>query len=176
MEAMGTLAGGIAHDFNNILASIIGYTELTLEGLDDELLCGNLLQVLKGCDRAKDLVRQILTFSRRTERDRRPVDLRMIVREELKLLRSSLPSTIGIRQAMGDAPLHVMADPTEIHQIVMNLCTNASHAMRGKGGVLHVEICRWPIEENREYLFPGKEHEDYLTLYHPSFFPASAVS
>jgi PAS domain S-box-containing protein len=164
MESLGTLAGGIAHDFNNILASIIGYTELTLEGLEDELLRENLSQVLKGCGRAKDLARQILTFSRRTERDKRPVDLRMIVKEVLKLLRSSLPTTIEIRQALGDTPLHVMADPTEIHQVMMNLCTNASHAMLEKGGVLHVGICQRPIEEHLEYLFPDTEPVNYVKL------------
>jgi CheY-like chemotaxis protein len=88
----------------------------------------------------------------------------MIVKEALKLLRSSLPTTIEIRQVLGDTPLHVMADPTEIHQIIMNLCTNAFHAMREKGGVLHVEICQRPIEEHLEYLFPATEPVNYVKL------------
>ena len=137
MEAMGTLAGGIAHDFNNILGAIFGYTELTMDDLpEDSLARANLDEVLKGARRAKDLVKQILTFSRQTEQKRVPVQIHFIVKEALKLLRASLPTTIEIRENIVSKGGVVLADPTEIHQVVMNLCTNAYHAMRQNGSVL----------------------------------------
>jgi len=144
MEAIGTLAGGVAHDFNNILSSIIGYTELSqmhlAKGKDVPEYLAN---VLKACDRAKDLVSQILTFSRQSKVDMKPIMLSPIVREALKLLRASLPSTIEIRQDIRSDSL-IMGNPTHIHQIVMNLATNASHAMREKGGTLSVTLTEEP--------------------------------
>jgi PAS domain S-box-containing protein len=143
MEAIGTLAGGIAHDFNNILAPIIGYTELSLNmAPEDGRLSHNMRQVLLSANRAKDLVRQILSFSRKTEQENKLVQVSLIVKEVLKLLRSSLPSTIEIRQAISPDALHsiTMADPTRIHQVLMNLCTNAAHAMRAAGGTLRVSL------------------------------------
>ncbi len=143
MEAIGTLAGGIAHDFNNILSAIMGYTELAVRKLPARSpIIRDLQHVLSAGCRASDLVKQILTFSRQTEQGRKPVEVAYIVKEALKLLRSSLPATIEIRQELPVAPepAIVLADPTEIHQILMNLCTNASHAMRAKGGVLRVEL------------------------------------
>jgi len=140
MEAIGTLAGGIAHDFNNILASIMGYTEMSLEEASrGSLLHSNLREVLVGVNRAKDLVQQILTFSRETEQELRPVQLKLVVKEALKLLRASLPTTIEIRQDLqSDSAL--LADPTQAHQVLMNLCVNAGHAMEKKGGVLEVNL------------------------------------
>ena len=140
MEAMGTLAGGIAHDFNNILAAIIGYTEMTKSRLQQPQLIGYLDRVLKSSDRAKNLVRQILTFSRGVEQEKMPVDVKLLIKEALKLLRSTLPSTIEIRQEFPNEVSSVLADPTQVHQILMNLCTNAAYAMRERGGVLAISL------------------------------------
>ncbi len=143
MEAIGELAGGIAHDFNNILGVIIGYTELSLLRVSEKSpVRGNLERVLKAASRASDVVKQILAFSRNSEQERKPVQIVPIVREALGLLRSSLPSTIRIKQDLKVNPENgiVLADPTQIHQVLMNLCTNAAHAMRAKGGTLSVRI------------------------------------
>ncbi|HBD08602.1 MAG TPA: hypothetical protein DCZ69_10095, partial [Syntrophobacteraceae bacterium] len=143
MEAVGTLAGGIAHDFNNILMAIVGYTEMAAHQLPGENVARqNLIQVLKAANRAKELVNQILTFSRQREQERKPVEIVPIVKEALKLLRASLPSTIEIRQNLlltANQSL-VLADPTQIHQIMMNLCTNAADAMSETGGTLEVGL------------------------------------
>lgn len=140
MEALGTLAGGIAHDFNNILGVIIGYSEMALTETDDPVLVKQDLQgVLKGAERAKELVQQILAFSRGDEPVRKPVQVSLIVKEALKMLRASLPSTIEIKQDILSVAL-AMADPTQVHQVMMNLCTNAAHAMRQNGGVLDVSL------------------------------------
>lgn len=141
IEAIGTLAGGIAHDFNNILSAIIGYTELAkLETVDGSPVINHLNQVLKASDRAKELARQILTFSRQTETEQRPTQLHFIGKEVLKLLRASIPSTIQIVDLIDRNSGTVLADNTQIHQVIMNLCTNAYHAMRKTGGVLTLEI------------------------------------
>jgi PAS domain S-box-containing protein len=140
MEAVGTLAGGIAHDFNNILSAIIGYTELAINDIEKEtLLYHHLQELLRATMRAKELVRQILTFSRQAEYERKPVQIKLIVKEALKLLRASLPTTVEIRQELQSDEL-VMADPTQIHQVMMNLCTNAEYAMRQKGGLLTIKL------------------------------------
>ena len=140
MEAIGTLAGGIAHDFNNILSAIIGFTEISLRDAPDKSkLKDNLQRVLNAGIRASDLVKQILTFSRQTEREVKPVQIKSITKEALKLIRASLPATIEVRQNIqSEAP--IMADPTQIHQIIMNLCTNAAHAMQAPGGKLDVSL------------------------------------
>jgi PAS domain S-box-containing protein len=141
MEAIGTLAGGIAHDFNNILSPIILYTEMLLQDTSTENpLRFNLEEILSASMRAKDLTKQILTFSRQTEQERVPLLINPIIKEALKLLRSSLPSTIKIRQNIEAKVGVVLGDPTQIHQILMNLCTNAAHSMRGKGGLLEVDL------------------------------------
>lgn len=141
MEAIGTLAGGIAHDFNNILGSIIGYTELAEANTDrNSPIHDYLQQVLISASRARDLVRQILTFSRKSPEKREPVKLSMIVKEEAKMLRSTLPTTIEIRQKIDDTEGMVHADPTQLHQIVMNLCTNAAQAMEGGEGLLEIAL------------------------------------
>lgn len=140
MEALGTLAGGIAHDFNNILGIIIGYTEMAAWDIDEdrqEHKC--LQQVLKASSRAKDLVQQILAFSRLGDQEKKPVQVGLIVKEAMKMLRASLPSTIEIKMKVS-ARAAVLADPTQIHQVLMNLCTNAAHAMRDNGGVLDVSL------------------------------------
>lgn len=143
MEAIGTLAGGISHDFNNILTAIIGYTELSmLPGTNQKHLRSNLEQVLRAGGRARDLVSQILAFSRQTEQEIRPISITPIIKEALRFLRASLPATIEIRQRIDAAGDIVMADPTQLHQVLMNLCTNAGHAMRDSGGMLDIGLNR----------------------------------
>jgi PAS domain S-box-containing protein len=141
LEAIGTLAGGIAHDFNNILSAIIGYAELALDDLQEGSPARRCMsEVLKGGDRAKDLVSQILTFSRQIQAEKKVVNMGIILKEALKLLRSSIPSTIGIVQNILPGTPPVFADPTQVHQVIMNLCTNAYQAMMENGGVMTVTL------------------------------------
>lgn len=135
MEAIGTLAGGIAHDFNNILGIMLGYTELTLMDVPHtSVVHTRLMKVLNAGKRARDLVRQILTFSRRSDQQRQSIHIPAIIDEALMLLRATLPATIDIRPHIETTAGTVLADPTQIHQVFMNLCTNAEHAMRETGG------------------------------------------
>jgi len=141
MEAVGRLAGGVAHDFNNILAAMIGYTELATHNMPvSSPAWHQLREVLRAGQRAKALVQQILTFSRRTEQAHTPVQFPPLVEEALALLRASLPSTIEIRQYIDPEAGAVLADPTQLHQVVLNLCANAEYAMRQTGGVLEVRL------------------------------------
>ncbi len=140
MEAIGTLAGGIAHDFNNILGAIIGYAEMSATQTDLKKLRRYTDQILAAGLRAKDLVSQILTFSRHHEHHKKPMDLKIITKETLKLLRSTTPSNIDINFNIANLPFTIDGDPTQMHQIIMNLCTNAAHAMGEKGGVLNVRL------------------------------------
>jgi two-component system, cell cycle sensor histidine kinase and response regulator CckA len=147
LEAIGTLAGGIAHDFNNILSPIIGYTEMVLDEMhESEPLRRDLEQVLSGANRAKELVKQILAFSRMgQEQPMAGMDISTIVKEALKLLRASLPSTIEIKQNVERGV--AMVDATQIHQVIVNLCTNASHAMEDKG-ILDVSLTRLHFDKS----------------------------
>jgi PAS domain S-box-containing protein len=155
MEAIGTLAGGIAHDFNNILSAIIGYTELSLNDIEKEsILYQNLQEIFRAGGRAKDLVKQILTFSRQTTQELKPVQVKLICKEAIKFLRASLPTTIEIHQEIENDSL-VMADPTQIHQVLMNLCTNAGHAMGEKGGVLEVKVA--DVQLKADFMAQHKE-------------------
>jgi signal transduction histidine kinase/CheY-like chemotaxis protein len=148
MEAIGTLAGGIAHDFNNILGAIFGYTELAQATVAaGSQTMENLNQVLKAADRAKELVRQILAFSRKTDSVRRPVHFHDILHETVKLLRASIPATINIRQVITPGNDTVIADSTQLHQIIMNLCTNAAQAMQESGGVLELRLFPFVLDE-----------------------------
>ncbi|OPZ58555.1 MAG: Wide host range VirA protein [Deltaproteobacteria bacterium ADurb.Bin510] len=141
MEAIGALAGGITHDFNNILTAIIGYSELLMEKLSKESEeHAHACQIFQAGGRARDLTRQILTFSRQGEQRQEEVQVYLIVKEALKLLKASLPATISLRQNVESSSGAVLADPTQIHQIIMNLCTNAYHAMGEDGGELRVEL------------------------------------
>jgi PAS domain S-box-containing protein len=141
MEAIGTLAGGIAHDFNNILFPMIGYAELLREDLaGDSTTRSRVDQILQSANRAKELVKQILSFSRPADQAIRPVRLQPIIAEVLKLLRSSIPTTIKIMQDLDHDCGVVVVDPTQIHQVVMNLATNAYHAMEQNGGTLEVSL------------------------------------
>lgn len=149
LEAVGTLAGGIAHDFNNILSAIVGYTDLSLFSEElSEPLRRNLEQVKKASQRARDLVHQILSFSRLEESQESTIDIVPIIKEALKLLRASIPAFITIERDVVEGLGLIKADPSRIHQVLMNLCTNAAHAMQDKGGVLRVELDR--VETSRE--------------------------
>lgn len=148
MEALGTLAGGIAHDFNNILAAIIGYTEIAVADTDKTTTVHDYLsRVLEAGGRARELVKQILAFSRQSEMEPKPVQVKLIVKEVLKLLRASLPATIEIKQRI-KTDNAVLADPTQIHQVMMNLCTNAGYAMGEKGGTLTIELEEVELDES----------------------------
>ena len=141
MEAIGTLAGGIAHDFNNILMAITGYAELaTFNSRGNNAAQRNLEEVLIAGQRAKELVQQILAFSRQTEHERQPIELKLVVKEVCKLLRASLPTTVEIRQSFTKAPTIILGDPIQMHQVIMNLCANAEHAMRESGGLLELKV------------------------------------
>jgi CheY-like chemotaxis protein/two-component sensor histidine kinase len=140
MKAIGTLAGGIAHDFNNILTAIMGFTEIALRKVgDDSPVSEELLQVRSASVRARDLIRQILTFSRKSPHSRQPVQFSLIVREAARLLRSSFPATIDIRQRL-ESDAFINADPTRMHQVIMNLGTNAMQAMEPGGGRLTITL------------------------------------
>lgn len=142
MEAIGTLAGGIAHDFNNILSVILGYSEMCIEEEETDLLIlkDYMLQVYESANRAKDLVAQILSFSRQSEQIKKSVKIIPIVNEVSKFLKASVPSSINIKLRFKTEEDIIYADPTQIHQVLMNLCTNACHAMKEKGGELLIEI------------------------------------
>lgn len=165
MEAIGTLAGGIAHDFNNILGVIMGYAELSLRDIGNtETVKRNLGQVLTASERARELVQQILAFSHRSEQEFKPVTVNPIVRETIKLLRASLPKTIEIRQRIHSEPLTILSTPTQIHQVLMNLCTNAAHAMDEEGGLLEISVDPFPVSSGTQWqehsLVPG----DYVRI------------
>ena len=165
MEAIGTLAGGIAHDFNNILATILGYTELALDDVSSESATWRQLQeVLTAAHRAKDLVQQILTFSRKSEQPRQPVPLQQIVQDALRLLRASLPTTIAIRHHLNAPSSTVFADPTQMHQVLMNLGSNAEHGMRETGGLLEVHIEELEVTTGVTVAHPPLQPGAYLRL------------
>ena len=165
MEAIGTLAGGIAHDFNNILSPIIMYTEIALRetGKDQELR-PYLEQVLKSGKRAADLVKQILTISRRSDQQRIMLRLSPLVKESLKLLRASLPATIDIQTEIAAEWDWVLADPSEIYQVVMNLCTNAAQALEEKGGRLSVGLDQVELAREQTSCGISVPPGDYLRL------------
>lgn len=164
MEAIGTMAGGIAHDFNNILASVMGYTELASKEPYDERQRKFLEQVLKAAERAKNLVGQILAFSRQTEQSRQALDIRSIVKESIKLLRATIPSTIQIRHNISTEECAVLSDPTQMHQIVINLCNNAAHAMRDQGGMLDVGLSNVRILREMVIIHPDIKEGAYVLL------------
>ena len=165
MEAIGTLAGGIAHDFNNILSAIIGFSEMSIEDIAEGHPAKNYAsQVLKAAIRGKDLVRQILMFSHRNEEEKKHFKLSLIAREATKLIRASLPSTIEIRERIEAESGVIFASPTQVHQVLMNLCTNAGHAMRAKGGVLEVGVTEFEVDSAGEAPYLGMEPGPYLKV------------
>lgn len=165
MEAIGTLAGGIAHDFNNILAPIIAYAELSLMYTKQDSEIRKYLQgILSAGSRARDLVQQILSFSRKTEQERKPTRLSPLIKETMKFLRSSLPSTINVRLDIKSDTDNVLADPTEVHQVLVNLCTNAYHAMMEKGGCLDVSLNLENLSKAIAAEIPGLSAGKYAVL------------
>ncbi len=149
IETIGTLAGGIAHDFNNILTPILGYTDMALEELPEEsTLRFDMEQINNAALRGKDLVQQILTFSRQVNVERKPVELNQIVVEVINLIKASLPHEIEIRKSIDSGIGIILADPVHIHQIIMNLCTNAIHAMKNMGGILDIKVDSVMVDQN----------------------------
>jgi PAS domain S-box-containing protein len=164
MEAIGTLAGGIAHDFNNILTAIMGYTELALASVPKgSRTQRNLQEVLTAGHRAKHLVLQILTFSRQAGQGKKATPIHMVVRESLKLLRATIPSTIEIRQSL-KTEATVLADPTQIHQVIINVCTNAEYAMRETGGILKVALEDVEVTEDLAKMISGLQVGPHVRL------------
>lgn len=161
MESLGTLAGGIAHDFNNVLAAIIGNTELAeLEASAGRPVTKYLSQILLAGTRAKDLVTQILTFSREVETEKSVIQPSAVLKETLSLLRSSLPTTITIEQEIDAKCGLIYINPTQFHQIVMNICTNAYHAMEDRGGTLSISLTQGDLDQaatsQQANIKPGK--------------------
>ncbi|MCG8617673.1 MAG: PAS domain S-box protein, partial [Desulfobacterales bacterium] len=158
LEALGTLAGGIAHDFNNILSAMMGFTELAkLRAKDNPDTCEKLDQVLAGGLRARELVKHILTFSRKADVQKSNIQVGLLIKESLKFLRASLPPNIDIRKDLSALEAVIHADPTQMHQVLMNLFTNAAHAMKEDGGLLDVSMSavRIPTDEDVPELQPG---------------------
>jgi signal transduction histidine kinase/ActR/RegA family two-component response regulator len=165
METIGTLAGGIAHDFNNILTPILGYTDMALEELPAESnLRFDLEQINNAAHRGKDLVQQVLTFSREVDFENKPIQLQPIVTEALNLIKASFPPGVEINQQYDQKIGTVLADPTHIHQIMMNLCTNANHAMMKTGGILNVKLDAVKIDRKTADKIPNLKKGEYIRL------------
>jgi signal transduction histidine kinase/ActR/RegA family two-component response regulator len=148
MEAIGTLAGGIAHDFNNILSAVLGFSQLALMDAGGNTAAAESIQeVMRAAGRARDLVRQILTFSRQQERERAVIAIQPVVQEAMTLLRAVVPSTIALRWDIDPSTPNILADPSQIHQVVMNLVTNSAHALRDKGGTIEVAVAGTHVTE-----------------------------
>ncbi len=165
LQAIGTLASGIAHDFNNIIAGIIGFTEMVLDDVLPESPTRRRLElVLKGAYRGRDLVKQIHTFSRRSEEVKKPVSMSSILNEVFPLVRAFLPSTIEIRKNISAKSDIIPADQTQIHQVILNLCNNAAYAMRDKGGVLDIAVDEEDIADNGSNIYKELKPGPYIRL------------
>ncbi len=165
MEAIGTLAGGIAHDFNNLLAPILGYAEILQETLNPKTKEGHRVhEIYKAGLRAKDLVKQILGFSRQAEQKLSLIEPHLIIKEALKLLRASIPTTIEIKEDIDSHSGKIMADPTQIHQVIVNLCTNAYQAMQNTGGILGVSLQPLVLSEDDVVAKVKLEPGSYLMI------------
>ena len=165
MESIGRLAGGIAHDFNNILGIILGNTELALDDVQEwNPARHNLNEIRTACLRARDIVRQILAFSRQSKQEKKPVKIDQILEESIYLLRSSIPTTIDIRLNISSQVGTVNADPTQINQIILNLCTNAAYAMREKGGMLEVDLENIELNEESASRYHGLTPGKYVQI------------
>lgn len=165
MDAIGTLAGGVAHDFNNILAAILGYSEMALDDIpENSPVRYQVEQVIKAGNRAKELVKQILAFSRKEVQGQVSVQIQLIVDEALKLLRSSIPTSVNIITNIDPTCGNILADPTHIHQVVMNLCTNAAHAMDENGGELKVELISTELKNEDLLKKPELKPGPYIQL------------
>jgi PAS domain S-box-containing protein len=165
LEALGTLAGGIAHDFNNVLAAIMGFTEIVIDDLGTNSLERRRLElVLKGAQRGRDLVKQILAFSRQGDQEREPLVLAQIVEEVLKLLKPAFPSTIEVISKNPADDYRVFANLVQMHQVIMNLCTNAAHAMEEKGGILEISILGTVVADGSPGPVPEMIPGEYVVL------------
>lgn len=165
MESIGTLAGGVAHDFNNILGIIMGNAELALDDTPSWSPVSDHIREIKTASlRAKDVVRQLLSFSRKTQLEQKPLDMAAVIKESLGLIRSSIPTSIEIRPSIPERCPAVLADATQIHQVVINLCTNAVHAMSEAGGIIHVQVAVHTLGGKSEGKFDGLKAGDYLEL------------
>ena len=165
MEAIGTLAGGIAHDFNNILAAILGFAELAkLDEQQGGPVASHIQQIIKASKRAKGLVQQILSFSRKSRHEREPMQLQPRIKEGLKLLRASTPTTIELREEIDPECGTIQANPTQIHQVLLNLCTNAAHALEEKGGTCTVRLDSVLLSATDLANEPGLRPDLYLRL------------
>ena len=164
MEAMGRLAGGIAHDFNNILTAILGHAEIASLQLEDHPAKGNLEQVTKASQRARDLVQQILAFSRQRPAEKKVLMLENVVHEATKLLRATIPAAVTISVSVTPGTAAVLADPSQIHQILVNLGTNAAHAMKDRGGRLEVVLDTCEIGADRVRQFPQLRAGPHVSL------------
>jgi PAS domain S-box-containing protein len=165
MEAIGTLAGGIAHDFNNILAAIIGFSEMIEEDIPKGSPIQSYLQrILSASFRGRDLVKQILTFSRKAELPRQPVSVLPIIQETIQLLRASIPTTIEIKLTTRASTDTIQASPAEVQQVLMNLATNAAMAMREQGGILHISLTDINFEPDSPVEDPDVEPGEYLQI------------
>ncbi|MBI4774171.1 MAG: PAS domain S-box protein [Deltaproteobacteria bacterium] len=164
-EAIGTLAGGIAHDFNNILSSIIGFTELSLDDVQEGTeLYQNLSEVLVAALRARDLVKQILTFTRQSKDESKPINICSLVKEVMNMLRATIPTSIRIETNLSEKRLTVNGDPTQIHQVIINLATNASHAMAENGGVMGITVESIRFDGRIKHHYPELEPGSYVRL------------
>jgi len=165
MESIGTLAGGIAHDFNNILSPIMMHSEMAMMELPpDSPTQHNLEEICKSAERAADLVTQVLTFSRKGEGKRMAIKIIPILKDVLKMLRSSIPTTIDIQHNLTAESDAVFAEPTQIHQIILNLATNATHAMRETGGILKVSLVQEDLDRETAEQYSGLNPGSYLKL------------
>jgi|GEM_PF-756712 two-component system, cell cycle sensor histidine kinase and response regulator CckA len=165
LESIGTLAGGIAHDFNNILSPIMIHSEMAMMDLaPDSPVQHNLKEIFKSGERARDVVKQILAFSRKGKGERVAIKITPILKDALKMLRSSIPTTVDIQQNLTTESDTVFADPTQIHQIILNLGTNAAHAMRESGGILKVNLVQEDFDSNPSARYPGINPGAYLKL------------
>ena len=171
MDSIGTLAGGIAHDFNNLLTTIIGFTKMSMKNIlghakgsiDLSVIRSDLGEVRNAALRARDLVNHILAFSRHTEKEYVPIDLGSTVRESLKVLRPTFPGNIKIREDLADSKM-ILGDPAQIHQVIMNLCTNAAYAMDKTGGELEVSITKIEVGDETATLNLEVPSGHYLRL------------
>jgi CheY-like chemotaxis protein/two-component sensor histidine kinase len=165
MEAIGTLAGGIAHDFNNILAAIIGFSEMVEEDIPlGKPSVQHVQRVINAASRGRELVQQILAFSRKTEHARHPVSLSSVTNETVQFMRATIPATIDILLDSGPTSDTILATPVEVQQILMNLVTNASLAMQQHGGILHVSIADVDLEPDSPILEADMAPGEYLRL------------
>ncbi len=165
MESIGILAGGIAHDFNNILSIILGNTELALSDIPEWSPANDSLNEIKTASiRAKEVVRQLLSFSRKAEKKYSPQNLIQLIKESTKLIRSSIPSNIDIIEKLPISCNPILADATQIHQVIINLCTNASHAMSENGGILEIHLNEITLKKRNEGKYENFEPGDYIEL------------